>query len=99
VLDPLLAPALQLAELPVIPDRAWANRLAEKLVTELERLAPRIEGEKNPTAAGQLGNVAEVLGVSVLSLVAYSRGRTPRVASKAPENLNVVVADTMRRRQ
>lgn len=90
MLDPLLAPALQLAELPIVPGREWADDCAHNIVRELERLAKRAAGEGNVTAAGQLANVAEVLGVSVISLTAYSRGRTPRVCADSPP-VNLIV--------
>lgn len=90
MLDPLLAPALQLAELPIVDGRQWADDCAHNIVRELERIAKRSAGELDELAAGQLANVAQVLGVSVISLTAYSRGRTPRVRADAPP-VNLIV--------
>ena len=84
MLDPLLAPALQLADLPIIAERRWADDIAHNMTRDMERMAARITGETDPAAQGQLCNVAEVLGVAVISLIAYSRGKVPRVRSKAP---------------
>lgn len=88
MLDPLLAPALQLADLPVVPDRKWADTIAHNLTRDLEKMALRAADERDPQAANQLANVTEVLAVAVISLVAYSRGKVPRVKSaEAPVNL------------
>ena len=90
MLDPLLAPALQLAELPIIPGREWADTCAHNIVRELERIAQRSSSESDSSSAGQLANIAEVLGVSVISLTAYSRGRVPRVRSSRPDRVNII---------
>lgn len=84
MLDPLLAPALQLAELPVVAGREWADNSAHNLVRELEAIAKRAAGETDAQASGQLENITTAIGVVVISLTAYSRGRTPRVRSQEP---------------
>jgi hypothetical protein len=89
-LDPILGSALELERLPVRPGRQWAQHEASLLTSSLERIGAVAEGEGDRLAAQQLLNVAEALGVMVVSLIAYSRGRTPKVASKAP-NTNIIV--------
>lgn len=90
MLDPLLAPALQLAELPIIPARRWADQCAHNITHELERIGKQAAEEPDAHSSLQLMNLAEALGVAVISLVAYSRGRVPRVKSdKPPVNLIV----------
>jgi hypothetical protein len=89
-LEPLLAPALELDELPVLADRQDMQLEASNLVQSLERIAAKAQRERDPNAAGQLMNVAESLGVMVISLVAYTRGRVPRVKSKKP-GTNIIV--------
>lgn len=89
-LDPLLAPALQLEQLPVVLGRHDMLREAELLTGAIERVSEKAKAEADPTAAAQLANVANALSVMVISLVAYTRGRTPRVSSKKP-NANIIV--------
>lgn len=90
-LDPILAGAIQLEQLPVAPGRHWSLNEASLLTNSLERIAAAAEGEGDRVAAQQLLNVCEALGVMVVSLVAYSRGRVPKVASQAP-NANIIVS-------
>lgn len=82
MLDPLLAPALKLAELPVLPGRREADAVAGKLVELCERIAVMAHAESNVESALQLTNVAEAMGVAVISLTAYARGRVPKVSRK-----------------
>lgn len=89
-LDPILAGAMALQELPIRPGRQWAHHEAYLLTNSLERLGAAAEGEGDRLAAQQLLNVAESLAVMIVSLMAYSRGRTPKVASKAP-NTNIIL--------
>lgn len=89
-LDPLLGPALQLDQRPIVPGRSWAATSAATLTAVLEEIGRRIPAEGDARSAGQLMNVAEALGVLTISLVAYSRGITPRVGSKKP-NTNIIV--------
>lgn len=89
-LDPLIAPALQLEQLPVIPGRKDMLDQAAALTTALERIGAKATIERDPQAALQLGNVANALSVLVISLVAYTRGRSPRVASQKP-NTNIIL--------
>ena len=91
-LDPLLAPALQMAERPVIGARRWAEELAARLTGELEALGKHVTGERHELSHGQLVNISEALAVCIISLCAYARGLVPRVASEQP-NINVVVPD------
>jgi hypothetical protein len=89
-LDPILGSAMQLERLPIRPGRQWAQQEASLLTSSLERIGAAAEGEGDRLAAQQLLNVSEALGVMVVSLLAYSRGRTPRVESKAPD-ANIIV--------
>jgi hypothetical protein len=89
-LDPLLAPALAMAERPVISSRRFAEDSAARLTTELERLGQQLaRGVRDP--AGQLQHVCEALAVLIISLCAYARGVVPKVASEKP---NLTVIDT-----
>lgn len=81
-LDPLLQNALQMEGRPIIPGRAWANDEAAALTSMLERIAARAAGEPDRNSAGQLMNIAEAFGACAVSLVAYSRGVVPGLASK-----------------
>jgi hypothetical protein len=90
MLDPVLAGALELERLPVLSGRADMVLEAELLTGALERIGAKASIEGDRRAAGQLLNIAESLGVMVISLVAYSRGRTPQVASQKP-NTNIIV--------
>lgn len=84
-LDPVLAPALQLEHLPVIPARMGVVQEADTLTGVLERLAARATVESDRDSATQLMNAAEALSVIVVSLVAYSRGRVPRISHRKPD--------------
>lgn len=88
-LDPVLAPALQLEALPVIPARAGVVMEADTLTGVLERLAARATIEADRNSAAQLMNAAEALSVIIVSLVAYTRGRVPQVSHRKPD---IVVA-------
>lgn len=81
-LDPLLAPALQLAELPVLPGRREADEIAHGLMAQLERLQMVLHAETDAESLAQLSHVAEAVGVMIISLTAYARGRVPKLASK-----------------
>lgn len=89
-LDPILGPALQLEQLPVVPSRKDMIAIAEQLAGCVERIASKASIEHDATAAGQLGNAANALTVIIVSLVAYTRGRSPRVASQKP-NSNIIL--------
>jgi len=89
MLDPILAPALALAERPVLHDRKDMDREAHNLVATLERVAKRAEREGNLEAQAQLLHVAEALGVCVISLTAYCRGVVPKVATRPNPTLIV----------
>jgi hypothetical protein len=88
-LDPLLAPALKLTELPVIPARQPAEDVATLIVGALERLAPLVDLETDVESQAQLGHVLEALGACTISLLAYARGRVPKVSNKP--NANIIV--------
>lgn len=90
ILDPMLGQALEMERLPVLSARADMQREAEVLTGCLERIGAKAAAEGDRRAAGQLMNIAESLGVMVISLVAYTRGRTPQVASEKP-NANIIV--------
>lgn len=81
-LDPLLGPAAEMERLPVKPERREADEIAARIMCDLERLALVMAGESNPVSAGQLRNTAEALAVCIINLMAYARGRIPRVAKK-----------------
>jgi len=89
-LDPILAGASQLEALPIRPGRLWSVREAEALTGSLERIATEASEEFDRQAAQQLLNVAEAMAVMVVSLVAYSRGRVPKVESQKPKT-NIVL--------
>ena len=84
-LDPLLGPALQLESLPVIPERYASVAEATKLTEVMERLGTMATEERDSKSAAQLMNTAEALAVCVVNLIAYSRGRVPKVSSRAPD--------------
>lgn len=88
-LDPLLAPALQMEQRPIIPVRTWADGAAGKLATVMEEISQHITTESDPRSCGQLMNVMEALGVISISLVAYSRGVVPQVGSRKP-HVNII---------
>jgi hypothetical protein len=88
-LDPILAPALEMAERPVIASRRFAEDAAARLTTELERLGAQLaSGVRDPHQ--QLAHITEALAVVVIGLCAYARGVAPQVGTEKP-NLNVVV--------
>jgi hypothetical protein len=89
-LDPILGPALQLEQLPVVPSRKDMVAVAEQLAGCVERITSKAAIEHDATAAGQLGNAANALSVIIISLVAYTRGRSPKVASRKPDT-NIIV--------
>lgn len=90
-LDPILAPALQLEQLPVIPTRAGVVQEAEALTGVLERLHARATIESDRDSAQQLLNASEALSVIVVSLVAYTRGRVPKLSHRKP-HANIIVS-------
>lgn len=90
-LDPILAPALQLEELPIVPARIGVAQEAETLTGVLERLHARSTIESDRESSQQLLNAAEALAVIVVSLVAYTRGRVPKLGNQKP-NTNIIVS-------
>lgn len=84
-LDPMLAPALQLETLPIIPARMGVVQEADTLTGILERLHARASVEPDRESSQQLLNAAEALAVIVVSLVAYSRGRVPKLSHRKPD--------------
>lgn len=89
-LDPMLAPAMAMAERPVMPSRRDMELEAHNLVESLERIGAKASTESDPRAAQQLLNIAEALGVMVISLTAYTRGLVPKVGSRQP-GVNLIV--------
>jgi hypothetical protein len=88
-LDPILAPALAMAERPVISSRRFAEEAAAAITTQLERLgAEMAAGARDPHQ--QLTHLTEALAVVVIGLCAYARGVAPQVGTQKP-NVNVVV--------
>lgn len=81
-LDPLLAPALKLAELPVLPDRHRAEELAAQVLGIVEGVTALSEKETNVESSAQLDHVAQALGACLISLTAYARGRVPKLTQK-----------------
>jgi len=84
-LDPILGPALQLEALPIIPSRIGAVQEADTLLGVCERLQARATIESDRESSQQLLNAAEALGVVIVSLVAYSRGRVPKLSHRKPD--------------
>lgn len=84
-LDPLLSGALALEQLPILPGRSEALVQAEILTRAAERIAHMAADERDPAGSQQLLNTAEALCASVINLVAYARGRVPRLRHTAPE--------------
>lgn len=82
ILDPLLAPALQMAERPVLPERREADRIAHALTDLAERIMAMAHGEGDAQSAQQLTNCAEAMAVTVISLTMYARGVVPAIRSK-----------------
>ena len=87
-LDPILAPALQMEDRPVVRARQFAQDEAAMLVKSLERIGLHLGGADDPH--GQLHHIAESLGVMVIALMAYARGLNPKVESQKP-NTNIIV--------
>ena len=83
-LDPLLGQAMQLEMLPVVDARRWAVQQADALTRSMEQIGHHALCEGDAQAANQLANVLEALGVLSISLIAYSRGRSPRLESRKP---------------
>jgi predicted component of type VI protein secretion system len=83
-LDPLLAGALQMEQLPVVSSRADMVHTCEKLTQCIESISGKCTIEPDREAAQQLANIGESLAACVISLMAYTRGRSPKVASKKP---------------
>lgn len=89
MLDPLLGPALQMAEKPVIPARRRADVIAHNITRDMEELVKMAAGETDTRAGLQIDAVCQALGVCVISLTAYARGVLPRVG-KAEPNANII---------
>lgn len=89
-LDPILGPALQLEALPIVQTRAWAADTSAELLNLVERVMARTSSETNLESMGQLVHIAEALGVCTISLIAYSRGRVPKVSNQPPAG-NIIV--------
>jgi anti-sigma factor ChrR (cupin superfamily) len=83
-LDPLLAGALDMERLPVVSNRADMVHTCEKLTQCIESIGGKsmIEGDRD--AQQQLANLGEALAACVISLIAYTRGKSPKVKSKKP---------------
>lgn len=86
-LDPLLAGALEMERLPVQSNRADMVHTCEKLTQCIESISTKATIEGDGQAAQQLANIGESLAACVISLMAYTRGRSPKVASKKPNTL------------
>ena len=84
-LDPLMADMMKVLELPILSDRRAANRVADRIAACATDLAVLAEREGDPLAVGQLDNAARALMACMFSVAAYARGKTPQVASKAPD--------------
>lgn len=83
-LDPLLAPMLQIEQLPVLVGREDMLVVAANLTSAVERITSKATIEADPKASEQLANVGNSLSVLIMSLVCYTRGKTPKLSSKAP---------------
>jgi predicted component of type VI protein secretion system len=86
-LDPLLAGALEMERLPVQSNRADMVHTCEKLAQCIESIGGKATFESDGEAAQQLANIGESLAACVISLMAYTRGRSPKVASKKPNTI------------
>jgi formyltetrahydrofolate hydrolase len=86
-LDPILAGALEMERLPVQSNRADMVHTCEKLTVCIETISVKATIEGDPQAAQQLANIGESLAACVISLMAYTRGRSPKVASKKPNTI------------
>jgi hypothetical protein len=83
-LDPLLAPMLEIESLPILRGRSDMNTEAANLTAIFERISSKVITETDPKASEQLGHIASSLAVMIMSLVCYTRGKTPKLSSKAP---------------
>lgn len=89
--DPLMAPLSRLMQLPVIPARAWAEQEADRITAAGITVAQIAVDEADKRSQAQLAAVAQSLQANAVSLIAYARGKIPRV-ERAEPNTNIIVS-------
>jgi len=89
-LDPILGPAAELEKMAIVSGREWGQELAGHMTNAVDVLIERAGQERHPEVIAQLIHVAEALGVCAVSMIAYSRGKVPKVSQRPPPS-NVVV--------